>query len=393
MSVEILNGLIGNEGLSLPKEPFEVYLGTTGMRVECYKVPGVSRLIEEKFPEMEGVFPDVLALKVPDEKPHGVFINEGEVADKTLLLETRVDQRQLTEGMPSTLGVGWQKRIDGQVRLFSEEVEGAEVAMVMPYFGEKTEFGIMVPDLKKMEKQQLAEGMVKRALVMSEPLTEDQVWAYGNPEQLRALVMGTLEHTSLWHDASGHDASDSRLRSTVKGLFTERFDQLLQDDNFLDFLQRERAAGSVAEHHGDTRPFCNLNVIRDKQGKLGAIWRDPIRQILRETGEMIEFFLTYDWLQVLGLMLARMEVEPDYQDQFKYVSQAFLQKLEDKGRIESASKLSDQEQRMLNLAIAYGGLVEIIVYHGRVASGLQVTGPKPEDYWRMIEEKSNYDFK
>jgi hypothetical protein len=108
---------------------------------------------------------------------------------------------------------------------------------------------------------------------------------------------------------------------------------------------------------------------------------------------MIEFFLTYAWLQVLGLMLARMEVEPNYQDQFEYVSQAFLQKLKDKGRIESASELNDQEQRMLNLGIAYGGLVEIIVHNGRAASSLQVTGPKPKDYWRMIEKKCNNDFR
>lgn len=396
----ILEKIIPDEGLVLP-EDFEEMSGTTGLIIRIYDFDGlgsevdISGAVALVYPELEGVFENKIVLKMPGNGEHPYFQNGGLEGSQTVIRETAVDQRVLDSGfMPGALGLG---RIENE-RLFrdcGDEGDERMPAMVMLFYGPDTDFGAMMTLMSGAEKESVMRQAVDILFAFEREMNEEDAEFYVGSKGFRKIMEDTFRRAMLWYKDSDvlMEAPLGEIVGSIEdpvvgraaGVFLTTYEDIMEDDGFLGFLEAEAGAGAFVDSHGDIRLHDNASIITDTNLDLKLRTRDPVRLYWKENG-WTDFHLTHRDFQ-LGLLVGRLYAEGEIGAVGDAMEHYFSILKEGKKELDAdnfKSKLTDEEKKMVGLSLCYGLFVEALV------------GNNGEDdlshYWRAVEEISQNDF-
>ncbi|MCH7951175.1 hypothetical protein IH980_00360 [Patescibacteria group bacterium] len=404
----ILERIIPPEGLLLPQDPI-LKQGTTGLKIHIFEfastddvdIPGA---IAAVYPELAGVFPNVLVLKHRGDEPHRYFENMGEIGNQTVLNETRVDQRVLTSGLvPSALGLGRIEKHSNGMRLFPDSGDGSdtrEVAMVMPYYDESTDFGKTLHARKDGEfRREIMDQAVALGFAFERAMPNQHRAEYSGLAGIQRLIKETFDRAQSWYGeqtgsssiSGGVELGEAEVAAESGELFQDSIDRLFADPEFKKYVDRERRIGGFVDVHGDLRPYDNANVVTTTRGRPLVVFRDPVRLYLKDEREWSNFHFTHRDFQ-LGLLMGRFYSE-GHHDLISYGIEAFQRRVGERNRLVDGriSQLSKPEAQMKGLGICYGVFVEIVVAKGKMVRG-ENDGPPIVDYWRAVGELADRDF-
>ena len=357
-------------------------------------LPGLADHISKCHPEMAGVFGNEIVLKIPGSAEDENFGNIGAKARESLEKEAEADRRQEKIGMSSTLGMTWVKEGKEGIKLYPDKVEGAVRAKVMPKFRPEHEFAAVVKqEMSLNDKKSLMEQAVTRLMAIKAEIPEEEARVYGGLLGTDNLITETAERAIDWSQYPvPEEVRDSRKDS--QSILLQMLNQLMRKPEAEQFFENGVVNGEVGDQHGDSRPFDNAFVVKDKNGKSVFIWSDPARLWINQFNRWSTFHLTHDHLQ-LGLLLARSYTDQQHHDWFKIGLEAFFK---NKNEISPETqlgpnwlgKIKETEKQVIGLGLAYGMLVEIIVLN--YGGDKSPHGPKVNDYWKSIRELSESQF-
>jgi len=365
------------DGGVLLGEPEKIIYGSTGMTVGVFQDGGlgVSQFVFSRWGFLVG---DKVVIKWPDGEDSKFFATSGEKANESIREETAIDLRQEEAGMmPSSVGLVEVRKTKEGIMIFPANEDSAVVGMLMPYYSSR--FGEMQ---EKKWSEELQENVIRRAIEkilamqVEAQLPEDKSVV----EITQGLVRVTLERALDWYIKE----EDESYGDKTGRLLIEKLDELLDDEDFIEALE----SSGLKDCHGDPRLWDNGYFVVNGEMKIEPVIADPVRLWLKEEEQWSDYHITPEAFNI-GLALARLYTDPEQ----GYLFEAGVEEYKVLKGIES-----EAEERLLNLGIVYGILVEILVQKNRVLEAGkelddQMDGsPSINEYWEKINELVENNF-
>jgi len=357
----LVEELIPDEGLSLDIRE-EIHTVSTGFRIlKTEPSSSFSAFLGKNYPKVSDAFSGEIVLKSCGKTEHSFFHNDGPIGEMTLAMETDVDLRQSSVGMPSSFGVAYMSASRGprrQAVLTSSRVRGSEPCVVMPQFPVGSSLSEMYTSFtpSSTAEQEIARTLLKRLFSMKRPVSQDVAETYGSVPATLGLIRDERMQRFEFEDPLFSEQARVVNRALERALLGQEMGVFLAD---------EIRAGRVGEQHGDARAFDNLHFVRRKDGGIEAFIRDPVRLSRKTSGGpklMREWFVTHDDLQA-GMLIGGPFVQERFHGFVRNLITAYM----DSDPQNRAILTNPLRSQLFGLGIAYGVSIDLAVanYHRR----------------------------